>query len=144
MSLKIPPTQQSTGEEYDVQDFHPQKVNSGQNQHNFSLKFWLSNYSKHYDYKRLSKIQEIGLEKSIIERKVDFYDNIIRFCGVTRGLIMKLQAYDFDIIHRSGKKHLKNITIWTLFSNLGMINLILHFNWRMPIIIAMICISRIH
>ncbi|CAG8504670.1 389_t:CDS:2 [Rhizophagus irregularis] len=29
MSLKIPPTQQSTGEEYDVQDFHPQKVNSG-------------------------------------------------------------------------------------------------------------------
>ncbi|PKC76486.1 hypothetical protein RhiirA1_406208 [Rhizophagus irregularis] len=57
---------------------------------------------------------------------------------------MKLQAYDFDIIHRSGKKHLKNITIWTLFSNLGMINLILHFNWRMPIIIAMICISRIH
>ncbi|CAB5164718.1 uncharacterized protein OCT59_010199 [Rhizophagus irregularis] len=79
-----------------------------------------------------------------IERKVDFYDNIIRFCGVTRGLIMKLQAYDFDIIHRSGKKHLKNITIWTLFSNLGMINLILHFNWRMPIIIAMICISRIH
>ncbi|CAB4416475.1 unnamed protein product [Rhizophagus irregularis] len=150
MSLKIPPTQQSTGEEYDVQDFIPKKLilvriniisalNFGYYSHDVKISYLRNLIGSLRSQNPSQKSEDNG-----IERKVDFYDNIIRFCGVTRGLIMKLQAYDFDIIHRSGKKHLKNITVWTLFSNLGMINLILHFNWRMPIIIAMICISRIH